>query len=403
MKTVRGEVSVLTFVSGPFGHGRVGCVAVLALLASVAVTGCKHRRERAQNVMHLQAESATVATSPIGPPSHSPEVHTLAPAPAAPWCAMALPTVDARAIDRRGHVVALKDETLWDETSGTLVARVHGEPACPTVRNHLGFQRDGSGVAFAHGRLFVHPRDGVAWTYTPVCSDVGGEPWTARPGGAGWAMLGRRSEGRELALLLTEDPTGTAGWYALTALDRRISAASLVGNGSMVALEAGGHAVFVDRESHVAGEVIAASDALWTAITRSFSGIAIARDVSPDAREIVTGSGEGWLFERQRRARPSGSHSERVFVLDFGRLLAVTDIGIEWSGVRGHAFVAGRAMAAIAGRSGRPRKRRSGLARIGNSRNRHDKRNHCAHVSDPSPVCHASTGRRTQHAQLVSA
>jgi hypothetical protein len=301
----------------------------------IALTAC-HRAS-----VHADAATPPPARTmaPIEAPRPAPEP---APPPRAedlaPWCFAPLPHAEARAFNRRGHSIAVRDESVRDETTGAvLVARLPSEIPCPTFRNHLAFDRDDNAALLLHGRLYVHRHDGP-WSVTPVCTDVGGEPWTARSGG-GFIALGRRMAGRELAMLMTDDRDGAFGWYATTALDRTITSALLEPDGSLMALEAGGHAILVDRVRTVAGEIIPAADALWTSLAETPSGIAITRDDSPDAREIVRGVNIQSAFERERRARPAGTHTIRVALLEFGRMLAVTDRGVEWSSGPARPFV----------------------------------------------------------------
>jgi hypothetical protein len=267
-------------------------------------------------------EDASRAAAPVAPPE----------VPSAPWCARVLAPADARAIDPHGHLVALRNGTIVDETAHTPPERLPpAHPACTVRRNHLAFTHDGSGAAIVEGRVYFRARGTAAWVASPACSDLGGEPWAPRTDGGGWALVGRRHPGTDPALLMTEDSAARIGWYAVTALDPTMTGLSLEGGGSFVALTAGGHAILVDRERHVAGEVLAANDVLWPMISRSDSGLVLARDESTAMRDLVLGTTVVARFERQHRPRPAGPRTLAVYAAEYGRLLAATDRGVEWS------------------------------------------------------------------------
>ncbi len=252
----------------------------------------------------------------------------------------ALPLAQARAIDPHGHIFALRDGAIVDETAGTPPARLPAmSPRCTVAHDHLAFASDGSGVAISHGRVYVRSARAMLWTATPACSDVAGEPWSPRTGVPGWVLVGRRQPGWDPALLMTDDPTGSTGWYAITALDPTMTSISLEGGGSFVTLNSGGHAILVDRERHVAGAILVAIDSLWDGITRTDAGLAMWHDAGPTERDVVIGTTVTARFDRQHRARPPGPRTLRVFALEFGRLIAVTDRGVEWGAAGGVPFV----------------------------------------------------------------
>jgi hypothetical protein len=172
-----------------------------------------------------------------------------------------------------------------------------------------------------------------------MCTDLEGEPWAAREDARGWAVIGRRFPHDDAALLMTEDPSARVGWYAVTALDATMTSVLVEGSGSMLSLSAGGHLVVVDRERHVAGEVIAATHALFGSMTRTGWGIVVARDVDASTREVVVGTDLQRPFAREQRGRPAGASTARVFALQHGELLALTNRGVEWSAGPGHAFI----------------------------------------------------------------
>lgn len=262
----------------------------------------------------------------------SPRIPTQAPAPSAPWCVRSLPTANARAIDPHGHVFALRGGAVVDETAGSAPVRLPASnPPCSVQLAHLAFASNGSAAAIWAGRVYFRPRGASTWVMTPVCTDLGGEPWAPRLDGAGWAVIGRRFAARDPALLMTEEATASTGWYAITALDPTMTGLSLEGGGSFVALTSGGHAVLVDRERHVAGEILAANDALWPSITRTEAGVVLARDESPVLRDLVLGTTVTGRFDRQRRPRPAGPRTLAAYAGEFGRVLAATNQGVEWS------------------------------------------------------------------------
>jgi hypothetical protein len=152
-------------------------------------------------------------------------------------------------------------------------------------------------------------------------------------------LVGRRFEHSDAALLLTDDATGRSGWVAMTALDPTTTALVLEGSGSFVSLTSGGHALFVDRERRVAGEILAAGGAVWPSLTRTDEGIILSRDQTPTVRSIVFGPSVAGRFERQERLRPEGRHTVDVFAAEFGRTIAVTREGVEWAADRNAAFV----------------------------------------------------------------
>jgi hypothetical protein len=282
-----------------------------------------------------------VASPPHDDEPSTPAHAAIQPAPViAPWCVRTLPRADARAIDPHGHVLALRNGSVVDETAGTPPERLPPmTPACTVHRNHLAFAHDGSAAAIADGRVYFRARGRTAWVGTPACTDLAGEPWSPRSDGTGWVLVGRRHPGTDPALLMTEDAAARIGWYAITALDPTMTGLSMEGSGSFVALTSGGHLVLVDRERHVAGEVLAANDALWPLISRTDSGLVVARDEGPSMRDAVLGTGVVGRFERQHRARPPGAPTLAVFAVEFGRLVAVTDRGVEWGAEGGAPFV----------------------------------------------------------------
>ncbi|MEI8258402.1 MAG: hypothetical protein WCJ30_22225 [Deltaproteobacteria bacterium] len=252
----------------------------------------------------------------------------------------ALPLAQARAIDPHGHIHALRSGAVLDETSGTpAVVLPRMTPPCSAAYDHLAFAPDGSAVAISHGRVYVRAPRATVWTGTPACSDVPGEPWARRAASPGWVVVGRRQPGRDPALLMTDDPTGSTGWFATTALDPTLTAISLEPGGSFVTLTSGGHAILVDRERLVAGAVLVASDVLWDGITRTDAGLAMWHDHGASERDVVVGTTVTARFDRQHRARPVGPRTLRVFAMEYGRLVAVTDRGVEWGAAGDSPFV----------------------------------------------------------------
>ena len=249
-----------------------------------------------------------------------------------------VPSARARAIDAQGNVFALEDDAVRDETMRTRTALSARMPPCPVQRDALAFGNDGSAVAVLRGRVYVRPRVGD-WTETPACTDLFGEPWAQRTHAPGWMLVGRRTPGTQPALLATNDPTARAGWYAITALRADTRALLLDGVGTFLVLDHG-HAVVVDHERSVAGAVLGAEDRTWDSLTRTRVGMVLAADDGEGARDVATARGLFDRIERSRRARPAGARTTAVFVVDYGRMLAVTDRGIEWTARPGGDFEA---------------------------------------------------------------
>jgi len=257
--------------------------------------------------------------------------------PEASWCIVDRPMAEARAVDAHGHVHALRERAIVDETTGVTTVLPDGDP-CPRVRWQLSFAADGSAVALRGGRMFVRADERAAWGATPACMDIPGENWARRTANHGWAVIARRGGG-EPAMLMTDERSAQFGWYAVVAMDPSVASVVLEGDGSFVAIERGGHMIVVDRTTVVAGAVLAAQNDLFESLVRTPAGITASQDVGPDARVIVSSASIRQPFRRVQSSRPSGAHTRAVFAGPYGRMVAVTDRGVELARDPARGFV----------------------------------------------------------------
>jgi len=243
--------------------------------------------------------------------------------------------VDVRAIDARGAVWAIEGRYLLDETRGVATDMPQEIPCPSPARWALSFDADDRAFALAAGRFYVRAGRDEPFRVTPLCTDVGGAPWSLLRNG-GYGLVNTPPRGGR-AMLLTNDRTGAMGWFAVTAMEDSITEAVLDADRSVATLSAGGHLVVVDQVRVVAGEVLATRSELFAGIRRTPAGVVAWRDASPTTRVMVMTDSLGGEFSRVESAHPA-SRTLGVFRLDLARLVAVTDAGIELSTDNGERF-----------------------------------------------------------------
>ncbi len=305
-------------------------VALLALLSSL---GACRRRGPALPASAPSPHDAAAARAPEQPPEGS-----AAPPARDPWCWQPRPTAQARAFAPDGHVWALRDGAVYDESASARFVLPAAEMPCPRLgRWALSFGEGGSVFVVAEGRLYVRA-PGHEFAVTPLCGDLGpaaASPWQA--GGYGFVSNGRIAG--EPSLLLTHDPEGRHGWYAVTALAPTLRAIVLDRNRSMLTLNGRGQLVVVDQVHTVAGEVLAARGEAFVGLSRTEEGALAWRDTGDTGRVLVWGTRLEGEFARVEAERPRGSGTLYAAALDLARFVAVTAEGVELSSDGGHRFV----------------------------------------------------------------
>lgn len=296
-----------------------------AALAALLLLACRDRRRAAPAEPPPPAAAASDVPAPQGPP----------PRPAPAWCWRPRHAVDVRAIDARGAVWAIEGRYLLDETRG-IATDMPQEIPCPSpARWALSFDADDRAFALAAGRFYVRAGRSEPFRVTPLCTDVGGAPWSLMRNG-GYGLVNTPPRGGR-AMLLTNDRTGAMGWFAVTAMEDSITEAALDGDRSVATLSAGGHLIVVDQVRVVAGEVLATRSELFAGMRRTPAGLVVWRDASPTTRALLLADALGGEFTRVESEHPA-SRTLAVFRLDLARVVAVTDQGIELSSDNGEHF-----------------------------------------------------------------
>lgn len=297
--------------------------AVLAAL--LALSSCRRTRPPPDPG---DTPSPGLPARPTPPPRPAP--------PTAPWCWRALPHADVRALDAQGAVWSVRGTHLIDETHSSAL-ELQADLPCPmTPAWALAFDADDRGYALLGSRFYVRAGRNDTFRLTPLCTNVGGAPWSAlRARGFGLVTTPPRAGGR--ALLLTNDPHGAMGWYAVTALEETITHAVLDEDRSMATLSSGGHLVVVDQRRIVAGEVLATRSETFAGLRRTPAGVVAWRDASPTLRVVVGADALGGEFTRLEGSHPA-SRTLAVMRLDLARLVAVTDRGVELSSDNGSTW-----------------------------------------------------------------
>ncbi len=278
----------------------------------------------------------TDAASAIATPS--PSEGPVAEEPLRSWSAQALPPVLARAIDARGHRVALTEDSVVDESArGARSALVFDDARCDAMLDTLSFDEAGAGYAVRAGRVFVRGPDARGWAATNACTDIAGEPWSFDPS-RGWSVIAHRSRGATPAVMVTRDRTGRYDWTVVSAAGERVGAAALDPDGSRLVLEHGGHPLMIDVTREVAGAVLATASVEFEGVTRTKNGVIVWRQSDGDLDLLVSRLARG-SYRRERVARDAGTETVRVLGVWAGALglrVAITTRGVE-------LFEAGRA------------------------------------------------------------
>jgi hypothetical protein len=255
-----------------------------------------------------------------------------------PWSVQALPAVLARAIDARGHRVALTEDSVVDESArGARSALVFDDARCDAPLDALSFDEADAGYVVRAGRVFVRRPDAREWVATNVCTDIAGEPWSFEPS-RGWSVIAHRSRGATPAVMVTRDRTGRYNWTVVSAAGERVGAAALDPDGSRLVLEHGGHPLMIDVTREVAGAVLATASVEFEGVTRTKNGVIVWRQSEGDVDLLVSRLARG-SYRRERVARDAGTETVRVLGVWAGALgqrVAITTRGVE-------LFEAGRA------------------------------------------------------------
>lgn len=298
-------------------------------LALLSLTSCRRTPAAADGGPALPAGDVAVARDA--------PVARVVPAPAAPWCFERMDRADLRAIDDEGRLWTLTGTALARDDDAR-AAPLPSEVPCPARGAYaMEFTPDGAAFAVLDGRFYVRPTRAGSFAVTPACTDLAGAPWTKRAAG-GWAFVANTWRSVGPGLLMTRDATAAAGWYAITAIDRSITAGVLDGNHSLLSLVNEGRLVVVDQVQTVAGEVLAAQGGGYSTLSRSAAGVVAARDLPGGRRTVVLGHALNEAFERIDATRDGSGETRAVVAIDLARFVAVTDTTVELSTDRGRSF-----------------------------------------------------------------
>lgn len=244
---------------------------------------------------------------------------------------------DLRAIDDEGRVWTLRGDTLARDDDAHPAA-LPDEVPCPSRGTYaLEFVEGGAAYAVVDGRFYVRPSRAAPFVVTPICTDLAGAPWSTLAA-RGWGVIANGLRAVGPGLLLTRARDGAAGWYAVTALDRSITAGVLDEHQSLLSLVNEGHLILVDQQQTVAGEVLAAHGESFRTLSRSPAGVVAAHDADADRRVLVTARSLGEPFARVEARRDQSAPTRAVVLIDLARVVAVTDHTVELSLDRGRTF-----------------------------------------------------------------
>jgi hypothetical protein len=252
----------------------------------------------------------------------------------AQWTTRALPPALARAIDDRGHRIALIGDAVVDESAnGTRVELAFDDHTCDLPYDTISFDDDGAGYIVRRGRVFLRPPGQAAWERAAVCNNLLGVPW-AFDGARGWRVLSRRGRSAEPAIL-SHGASGelSSGWTAISGARASTTHAVVDVDNSRVLLESGGHPIKIDVTLEVAGALLATASVPFQGITRSRTGVLVWRE-EPGGAEVDTlfSSTIRGQYQRARIARDSGARAGEVlavFAAPGGARVIVTRRGVE--------------------------------------------------------------------------
>jgi hypothetical protein len=304
---------------------RASSLLLLLLTTSLLLAAACRRPPRAALGAATPRPDATAATGPE------------TAAPVAPWCFERMPRVDLRAIDDEGRLWALRGDAL-SRDGDAHPATLPDEIPCPARGAYaLEFFDGGAAAALVDGRFYVRASRDSPFLVTPICTDVGGAPWSPRAAG-GWHVVANARPAIGPAVLVTREASAATGWYAVTALDRSITAGVFDASQSLLELVNEGHLILVDQRQTVAGEVLAARGESFTTLSRTAAGVLAAHDAPGDRRVLVTSRALAEPFARVESSRDRGTPTRAAWVVDLARVFAVTDDSVEVSVDRGRSF-----------------------------------------------------------------
>lgn len=289
------------------------------------------------------SEPAQVA-APNGAPNPAPN------AVPAPWTVRALAPALARAIDDRGHRMALIGDALVDETAGgRRVELAFDDQRCDLPYDTIAFDGDGAGYLVRRGRVFLKTPHQDAWERAAVCNNLLGNPWVY-DASRGWRVLSRRGRSAEPAIL-SHGASGelASGWTAISGARSSTTHAVVDVDNSRVVLESGGHPLKIDVTLEVAGAILATASVPFQGITRTRTGVVVWREDNRGADvDVLFSTTIRGQYQRARIARDAGAREGEVlgvWAAPGGGRVIVTRRGVELfegTEARGHAHSVAR-------------------------------------------------------------
>lgn len=298
--------------------------SLLPIIALLLAASCRRPSGAARDV-------------PTAPPVRDAAVREEPPSPAPRWCFEPMERADLRAIDDEGHLWTLRGDAL-SRDGDAHPTRLAGELPCPSPGTWaMEFIHGGAASAVVDGRFYVRTARAAPFAVTPICTDLGGTPWSPRAQG-GWGVIANAWRSVGPGLLITREANPATGWYAVTAIDRSITAGVLDEHQSLLSLINEGHLILVDQLQTVAGEVLAARGESFTTLSRTAAGVVAARDAGDGRRVLVTSRSLAEDFVRVESRRDQSAPTRAVVAVDLARFIAVTDGSVELSVDRGRTF-----------------------------------------------------------------
>ncbi|MBL8678104.1 MAG: hypothetical protein JNK05_03020 [Myxococcales bacterium] len=307
--------------------------------------------DAAPNAIESERVAAADAGAPLTPeqPTGNEPARIVA-TPPAPWTVRALSPALARAIDDRGHRIALVGDAIVDETAGgRRVELAFDDQRCDLPFDTIAFDGDGAGYLVRRGRVFLKAPHQDTWERAAVCNNLLGNPWVY-DASRGWRVLSRRGRSAEPAIL-SHSASGelASGWTAISGARSSTTHAVVDVDNSRVVLESGGHPLKIDVTLEVAGAILATASVPFQGITRTRTGVVVWREDTGGADvDLLFSTTIRGQYQRARVARDAGARAGEVlgvWAAPGGARVIVTRRGVELfegTDVRAHAHSVAR-------------------------------------------------------------